>query len=330
MSRLTNLPRSNLYVIYSMSNSPYQQWQSDLLDFSVGEVNQPGVIVRLCSREDDHANLEVKPSARGYTFVTPSFAALGNSSLQNLVRMVKRWLKLSPFGRYHFYCLNKPYAMKAFLEAHTNLDDEVQLMWLDPDMVFSQPWTTTQEMVRQGHVTGQRWWGYDRSWLLRHTGDQLGAKTAVGDSALMFPFCITVGDMRRISGSFCNYAREVYRMTRDWESEMYALAAALATSGLRCHTVDALGTCNNWPQGLPDDPSAPISHYTQPIMDARGGPIWDKRAYTPQTLSRPWGRPPSPDQAATLTDRRTLKMLHRFIDWQEENQHVHTPSSALS
>jgi hypothetical protein len=53
------------------------------------------------------------------------------------------------------------------------------------------------------------------------------------------------------------------------------------------------------------------------MTDSSGHEIWDKRSYTDRTLGRPWGRPPDPDRAATLTDRRTLEMLHRFIDRQE-------------
>ncbi len=328
MDHLNSLPRSDLYVVYSMSNSPYQQWQGDLLDFSARAVDQPGVIVRMCSRETDYPDLVVKPSVSGYTFVTPSFAELGDSWFRTLVRWARRRLGTTPFGRYHFYCLNKPYAMKAFLEAHPDLDDEARLMWLDPDMVFNRPWNPTAEMVRRGQVCGQHWRAYDRSWCLTNAGNPLGVATAAIDSALMFPFCITVGDMRRINDSFCLFSREIYRRTRDWKSEMYALVTAMASSGLQSHTIEALGTCNDWAETLSNDPSAPISHYTQQMKDHRGDTIWDKRTYTPHTLITPWGRPPDPDRAATLTDRRTLEMLHRHIDWQEDASRERTPAPA--
>ena len=47
------LPHSDLYIIYSMSNSPYQQWQADLLDFSVYEAGQQGVIDRQCEEMNE-------------------------------------------------------------------------------------------------------------------------------------------------------------------------------------------------------------------------------------------------------------------------------------
>ena len=93
--KLGCLPQSDLYIVYSMSNSAYQQWQADLLDFSVQEVGQPGVIVRLCSLEGGVRASRVKPSEWGYTFVTPSFAELGYTCLKRLVLWKKRLLKLS-------------------------------------------------------------------------------------------------------------------------------------------------------------------------------------------------------------------------------------------
>lgn len=312
-----SLPASDLYVMYSMSNSPYQRWQADLLDFSAGESAQPGEIVRLCSLDRDHARLGLSRSSVGTTFETPSYAELGHTWGRRLVRWAKRKLLRDAPGRYHFYCLNKPFGMRAFLEAHPELEGDARLLWLDPDMVFTQAWDPREE-VRPGLVSGQRWWGYDRTWCEEAVGG--GLEAPADDSALMFPFCISVADMRRISDSFCALSEQIYRRTRDWKSEMCALVLAMSKAGLECRPHDALGTCNDWPDGLPDDSSAAISHYTQPMRDRRGSVIWDKRTYTPQTLARPWGRPPDPDVPATLTDRRTLQTLHSLIDAQESTQ----------
>ena len=313
-----HLPQSDLYIIYSMSNSPYQQWQADLLDFSVREVGQRGVIIRLCSFEDSFPNLEVKPPSCGYTFVTPSYAELGDVSFRRFVLWSKRLLRQRVSGRYHFYCLNKAYAMKAFLESHPDLDSDASLLWLDPDMVFNQPWEPKRSKVCRGHVAGQHWWGYDLGWYQDNVGSKRASLCPKNETAIMFPFCISVGDMRGIVDSYCKFSEEIYHRTRDWLSEMYALVMAMSEAGLECHTTAALGTCNNWPDGLPNDSSAPISHYTQPMRDRNGSEVWDKRKYTPNTLSVPWQRPPHHDKVATLTDQRALRMLHRFIDWQHE------------
>jgi len=312
------LPHSDLYIIYSMSNSPYQQWQADLLDFSVREVGQRGVIVRLCSLEEGFPNLEVRPSAGCYTFLTPSYAELGNETFRRFVSWSKRLLKLRVHGRFHFYCLNKAYAMQAFLEAHPDLDREAKLLWLDPDMVFNQAWDPQASMVRRGHVAGQYWWGYNQTRCQRNEDGKGESLCPVSDAAIMFPFCITVGDMRAIVELYGRYSAEIYHKTRDWQSEMYALVMAMRAAELECHTIAALGTCNNWPDGVSNDPSAPISHYTQVMNDDSGQEVWAKRKYTSHTSSIPWQRPPHHEKVVTLTDQRTLQMLHRFIDWQDE------------
>lgn len=317
--RLTEIPHSDLYIIYSMSNSPYQQWQADLLDFSVREVGQHGVIVRLCSLEGG-TNTRVRPSANGYTFETPSYAEVGDVKLRRFVLRVKRLLKQRAHGRFHFYCLNKAYAMQAFLESHPDLDDQAKLLWLDPDMVFNQPWEPPSSLVRRGHVAGQYWWGYKQAFCQRSGGRDGVSFCPVEEVAVMFPFCITVGDMRAIVGSYGHFSAEIYHRTRDWQSEMYALVMAMREAGLDCHAITALGTCNNWPDGVSDDPDAPISHYTQIMTDRAGHEVWDKRKYTSCTLSMPWKRPPPHDKVARLTDQRSLQMLHRYIDWQEGSE----------
>ena len=126
--------------------------------------------------------------------------------------------------------------------------------------------------------------------------------------------------MRRISESFCRLSEQIYRRTLDWKSEMAALVTALGVAGLECHGIDALATCNNWPGELPDDRSAPIAHYTQPVRDRAGTVVWSKRTYTPQTLAHPWGRPAHPSTAVARTDRRALAVLHDFIDSQERGE----------
>jgi hypothetical protein len=321
------LPDSDLYIVYSMSNSPYQKWQADLLDFSAREVGQQGVLVRLCSLERGLPNLKVPTSLWGYTFVTPSFAEVGDGPFRKFVLWSKGLLKLEASGRYHFYCLNKALAMKAFLDSHAGLADDAKLLWLDPDMVFNRPWDPPGSMVQRGYVTGQYWWGYDPAWCQRNEGSHGKSLCPVSDAAIMFPFCILVGDMRRIVDSYCRFSSEIYRRTRDWKSEMYGLVMAMSAAGLECHTISALGTCNNWPGGLADDSRAPISHYTQPMKDCNGREIWNKRTYTPHTLARPWRRPPHHGETTTLTDQRTLQMLHRFIDRQDEGiDRIESPS----
>ena len=57
-------PKDNIYVIYSISNSPYMEWQADLLDYSFKKSKQPGTLIRLCS--DDEGHLDRKRSISKY------------------------------------------------------------------------------------------------------------------------------------------------------------------------------------------------------------------------------------------------------------------------
>ena len=329
LNKQGQLPQSDLYIIYSMSNSPYQQWQADLLDFSAHQVGQPGVIVRLCSQEAGVSDSEVRPSIPGYTFVTPCYAETGDTNVHRFATWSKRLLKQSLHGRFHFYCLNKALAMQCFLELHSDLDDKARFIWTDPDMVFNKPWDPPASMVRPGYVAGQHWWGHDQVWCQKNVGCGDESLCPPCGAAIMFPFCITVGDMRAIVALYGRFSAKIYDRTRDWQSEMYGLVMAMSAVGLECHTIAALGTCNNWPDGIPDDPEAPISHYTQAMQDREGRKAWDKREYTPHTSSMPWQRPPNHSEVVTLTDQRSLRMLHRFIDWQEEKINQQPAAKAL-
>ena len=313
------LPSSQLYLIYSMSNSPYQRWQADLLDFSVRHSGQPGEIVRLVSRDTASGDARVNPSATGFTLVTPDYSALGNGILSRVVLSLKRWCKSKAHGRFHFYCLNRALAIDYFLQTHPELDDEALLLWLDPDMIFNHAWVPDSSMVQTGHVLGQFWWGYEPDWCQSHGGDNSHAFCPDPGAAIMFPFCITVADMRKIAKAYGSVSKAIYRRTLDWKSEMYGLVIAAGAAGLKCQTVQALGTCNNWPLEIANDANAPISHYTQAMLDQNGNEIWNKREYTQDTLGIPWQRPPQPECAASLTDQRTLRMIHQFIDRQTQN-----------
>jgi len=313
----STLPESDLYIIYSMSNSPYQQWQADLLDFSVQESAQEGVIVRLCSMENHLSHRPPALSNSGYTFVTPSFAEFGRGIFQNINKIHKRLIRKRVSLSHQFYCLNKSFAMQLFLESYQNLRDDAKLLWLDPDMIFVKPWTPPLSEVREGQLLGQYWWGFNELRCRYYAPPGTRNAFIPNQKAIMFPFCITVADMKKIISQFCEFSLQIYRRSHDWQSEMYALVLALFEADVKINTLPNFGTCNNWRDGLSDDPEAFIAHYTQPMEDASGNIIWNKRTYTPSTLSSPWIRPPEPEAARTLTDRRTLKLIHTFIDQQE-------------
>ena len=140
---LTTLPDDDLYVVYSISNSPYQEWQAELLDFSVHASRQPGTVLRLCAADAACPERPVPVTRTAFTFATASFSGLGRGPVPALVRRLKRSLGLPLVGRFEFPCLNKPFGMRAFLDAH-GVRDDARLLWLDPDMVFHRPWSPPQ------------------------------------------------------------------------------------------------------------------------------------------------------------------------------------------
>lgn len=310
---MNGLPPSDLYVVYSISNSPYQEWQARVLDFSAGVAGQPGTIVRICSQDSNHPRRPVPAFEHGYTFATPCFSSLGGRVVGPMVRWAKRRLGLATVGRFHFPCLNKPFGMRAFLAAH-DLDDDARLLWLDPDMIFHRPWLPPLGSTKRGNVCGQRWWGFDDHWFRSALSETERRAIPAAESAIMFPFCMRVSDMWRMIDDFCELTLRIHRRTRDWKSEMAALVVSMGRAGLTTHTVPSLAPCNNWPDGLANDASAPMAHYTQTMFDRDGRKIWDKREYTPSTARTPWERPPAPSVPSTRVDRRALRMLHDFIE----------------
>lgn len=308
-----SLVPEEFYVVYSISNSPYQEWQADLLDFSARRAGQPGTLVRLCSQDPAYPQRPVPVATSAFTFATPSFSAVGHPVVGSAVRWAKRRVGLASVGRFDFPCLNKPYGMRAFLDAH-DPPDNARLLWLDPDMIFHRAWRPPLECNSMGNVCGQRWWRFDTRWFEHALSPSERRAIPPVETALMFPFCMRVADLRRILDDFCELTLRIYRKTRDWRSEMAALVVSIGLAGLRVHTVPNLAPCNNWPDGLPDDASAPFAHYTQAMKDRAGNTIWDKRDYG--ATGSVWDTPPDPRTAATRVDRRTLRMLHRFLDAQ--------------
>ena len=78
LPRAQRLSENDLLLVYSISNSPYQQWQAELLDFSIRACAQPGAIVRLCSPDSAYPERPVPEFAGGFTFPTAHFSTLGH------------------------------------------------------------------------------------------------------------------------------------------------------------------------------------------------------------------------------------------------------------
>lgn len=102
----------NIHTVFSVDNSAYLHWQSELLWETFKEVKQPGKITRLVALDDPSERLEI-PGLR--SFNTQNFN-------------IHPWSK-DPYPPY-----NKPYSLREWLSFTP--DNEENLLILDPDMVF--------------------------------------------------------------------------------------------------------------------------------------------------------------------------------------------------
>ena len=289
-----------LHTVYSISNSPYQDWQADLLDWSFVRSGQPGNLIRLCSEDSHFPGRPHSRSTVGETILTPNYAQLDWSYCR-----VWRWhIFAFPFRRKtEWPVMNKPGSLKYMFE-HRDFDDEDILIFLDPDMVFTKPWIPA---LARGIVCGQKWFGYTKSYCERSSiHPELCPETQ--DECIMYPYAIKAGDLKGMLTDIKHFSREGYKKaTRDnvsgnWMSDMPAFQTAMTKHELVMDPHDNVGLCNDWENN--NDPNAPILHYCQPILDREGNQIWRKSGY------EPWQPPPSPRHATNRVDREFLELLN--------------------
>lgn len=272
--------KSSKYIIYSISNSPYQEWQADLLDYSFKKVKQPGTLIRLCSKDGRYPKREIPLSKAGHTICTPDFSKLTS--------------------KINWPVMNKTGSLKYIFKKNI-FNDEDTLIFLDPDMIFIKIWDPE---VRMGRACGQKWKGYLKKYCQK-TSVQPELCPAEKDKILMYPFAIKAGDMKNLVEDIEYFSRKGYLKYNDWMADMSAFVTAMVKSKINTETKDNIGLCNNWDNN--NDKAAPIMHYCQPIKDKLGKTIWSKLRY------QPWKLPPDFSQTTNKVDREVLKMLRNFI-----------------
>jgi len=273
--------KSSTYVIYLMSNSPYQQWQAELLEYSFQKVSQPGKLIRICSEDSGFPGRSIPLSKAGRTIATPNYSRLAPGI--------------------DWPVMNKPGAIKYFLERY-DLDDNDTLIILDVDMVFLKAWDPE---VTRGHVYGQKWKGYTKEYCQK-TSIHPELCPENDQRCIMSPFVIKAADIKRIAGDVKHFAEEGYLKFNSWMADMSAFQTAMVKHDLVMHPVENIGLCNNWDNN--NDPSAPIMHYCQEIKDKDQKEIWYKRSY------KPWRSPPDSSSATNRVDRETLEILREFAE----------------
>ena len=272
--------KSNIYIIYSISNSPYQEWQADLLDYSFKKVKQPGTLIRLCSEDWKYPKRKTPLSKEGVTIRTPNFSKLTSKI---------NWPVMNKTGSLKYIFKNK------------KLQDEDTLIFLDPDMIFIKTWNPE---VKKGTAYGQEWKGYSNS-SCQKAAVQPELCPADKKECLMYPFAIKAGDMKNLVDDIEQFSRKGYLKCNGWMADMAAFTTAMVKNKISAETRENIGLCNNWDNH--NDEAAPIMHYCQRIKDKFGEVIWNKWTY------KPWELPPDFSQATNKVDREVLKTLQEFI-----------------
>ena len=254
------------YTVFSTNDTPYMQWQSDLLEYSWKRVGQEGVLIRLVATKQPGA-LPAQKYAR-------CFAA-------------------HPFDVHpetgDFYPIyNKPASLLEWLYRDR---PEGTVLLLDPDCVFRQAVT---RRVAPGYPAAQAWIDLPPGKPSSKNPFGLGRKFAfLSDAcarsdmrvdAVMIPTLIHTSDLRKICARWlelCSIIRQSYRDDGGrpmWEADMYAYLVVSAEYGL-AHEPISLGVCTNWPPEAASE--APIIHYCQPITGTDGQELFFKQSYKP-------------------------------------------------
>jgi len=284
--------KSDKFIIYSISNSPYQEWQADLLDYSFNKVKQPGTLIRLCSEDSKYPKRKPSLSKAGLTICTPDYSKLTS--------------------KIDWPVMNKTGSLKYIFKINL-LHDEDTLIFLDPDMIFIKIWDPE---VKMGQAYGQKWKGYSHNYCQK-TSVQPELCPANEDECLMYPFAIKAGDMKNIVEDIEYFSRKGYLKCNDWMADMSAFVTAMVKGKIRIETKGNIGLCNNWDN---NDKAAPIMHYCRPIKDKFGKIIWGKWRY------QPWRLPPDFSQTINKVDREVLKMLQKFILSMKQGPATHNTS----
>lgn len=280
-----------IYTVFSTQDSPYQNWQSDLLEYSWKQAGQEGELVRLVASD---GRKKLPQHRHAQTIATQPWETHPNTGdwypVYNKPASLLEWLyRDRPFGT---------------------------VLLIDPDCVFRKP---INREVDEGYPAAQKWvkfqpgsadspfgLGERFAFLSRYC-----ANTEPRAQGVMIPTLIHTNDLRRIIGRWLELCGVIREQVRDhkgermWESDMFAYIVAAAEYGL-VHELADLGIATNWP---PDSvPDAPMIHYCHPIRSRDGEEMLAKGNY------KPWTRIDDPSRAEPGYGRDLLTLLNDYID----------------
>lgn len=279
------------HVFYSTSNTPYQHWQCELLEYSFNKVQQEGKLWCLCSENEHDKNFTKKRQSKYSEMVE-----------------CPDWMKVN--GKL-WGIANKLESMKYWLDNYKDLSGTV--LFLDPDMCFVK---SINEKVPKGKIIGQRWNDANMSnhpMFTKYCPQNLLDKLT-DDTIFMYPFLINICDLKKIVDDFVKISYDIYHNDQKWEADMYAIVIAALKAGITIETKE-LGCCNNW-KNYRDNEYA-IIHYPGRMFDRNNNKIWFKQDFTQDTLTYPWKLRTLPNQTTNKTEYLLIQTIRELVNIQK-------------
>jgi hypothetical protein len=266
-----------LWIVYCLSNSPQEEWQARLLDFSLRRCGQPGRVLRLVAPSELHPQRPLPSFEGGETLPVEDHARFFGGQLA----------ALQPGGLLE-------------LERRRPLPPQDPVLLLETHCLFTRPFVPR---VARGRAQAQRWAGYTRDFCLATCAPELRRHCPELEAgAPLLPLAALAADLYAIAG---DYMRAFASSPCRWRAERTALATALRMHGVAVETERALCVSGDWPNA--EDPACPLVNYRQPVFDARGRRLWSRETHDPAVLVEE-----DPTEAQNRVGRETLKMLRAF------------------
>jgi hypothetical protein len=239
-----------IHTLVCTDTNPYGDWQFELLEHTWRRAGQPGELVRLvaCPNGETPAPSDV---ARVVTTTATNSHERAPKDYAGFNRLwsLHEWLTLEqPTG---------------------------SILILDCDMVFRASARFTAE---PGEIVAQEWHDFAFN-------DSLVARVAPFVDApaeriepLTWPMVFAAGDLSRLMPRWIELCADFRAETGMWESDMFALVAAVAETDLRVR-YETTTAWMNWPEDYVA--GAPLIHYCQQVLGRDGSVMWGKQSYAP-------------------------------------------------
>ena len=257
------------YIVVSTSHCNYQDWQIKLLYWSLKRVRQEGKLVILLSDDNGHPGEYLDYNWEDVITITqPDYA-------QEYQTANNDWWGGIP---------NK-YKSIEWLVDNNYFQDDDDLLFLDPDMVFTKPINIS---CNPEEIKAQRWIDYIDCESIPASGQH--------GEGIMYPFILKFSTLKTITPLYVKYCQTLRPETNNWISEMWALDGAVKDNGIKIEYLDQLGTCLAWNSPPRDkEYNGDLLHFPNEVIGEEDKRLFFKQDYTfdpnmPFDLSKPLNR----------------------------------------